>query len=445
MFVIDEAHTIEQHGRDFRPEFKEALHNMRDVIASMDERIPILAMSATYRKKDRKTVANCLGIDKPNALMRGPLARRNVLFRLDVTGDPTHAMKSATEQDLAGDPTGQQIWYTNTKSNAEGRLLDIANDILDREESKRGIVGDDGFQTVAMSLTGGDGIMQKVLAMDSFTNYANIDDEGYVEMDGDKVKLVKLQIMPATSATNCGVNSKWCKVSRHRGLPPNLYDVVQEMGRVDRMLNALPGTNVYVVHLCFYSVVGLFVRVMKTTDDAERQRQVDAMMEVLRFLLSPTECYHSFIERYFEEGDAGEKVGCGSFCSFCNGDMQELTGLFRRRRLMSVLSTDIFGQGRKAPKAREFVKALKLKKEFFFHENHVPKTNMGPIHALCLQLLGRGIIGLHSSDSSKIGTDKFDENDVVVRLLDAVDESDPDQCLHPAYTLNERWNGMTFS
>ena len=111
---------------------------------------------------------------------------------------------------------------------------------------------------------------------------------------------------------------------------------------------------------------------------------------------------------------------------------------------MLVLSTDIFGQGKKVPKPRAFVKTLKLKKEFFFHKDHVPKTNMGQIHGLCLQMLARGIIGLRSSDPSKVGTDKFDENDVVVCLLDAVDETDPDKCLQPAYTLPERWHGMTF-
>ncbi len=132
------------------------------------------------------------------------------MFRVDVTGDPTPAMKTATADDLSGDSTIQEIWYSNTKTNVEGSLLEIAADILDKEATKEG-----GVKTVAMSLTGSDGIMQKILAMDSFTNFGDIDDEGYTMMDGEKVKLVKVQILSATSAANCGVSSKWCKISRH--------------------------------------------------------------------------------------------------------------------------------------------------------------------------------------------------------------------------------------
>ena len=176
---------------------------MRAIIDSMDKTIPILAMSATFRNKDMNTVSKCLGIDRPSAVMRGPLARRNVLFRIDVTGDPTTAIRTSTANDLAGDSTVQEIWYSNTKTNAEGFLLEIASDILDKEAEKEGAV-----ETVAMSLTGSDGIMQKILAMDSFTNYGNIDDQGYTLMDGEKVKLVRVQIPLATSAANWDVSSK---------------------------------------------------------------------------------------------------------------------------------------------------------------------------------------------------------------------------------------------
>ena len=138
LFVIDEAHSIEQSGRDFRPDFKEAVINMKNIIDTMPHRIPILAMSATLKKKDMKTISQCLGIDGPSAIMRGSLARRSVMFRVDVTGDPTTAMKTSTVDDLSGDSTIQEIWYSNTKTNVEGLLLEIAADILDKEATKEG-------------------------------------------------------------------------------------------------------------------------------------------------------------------------------------------------------------------------------------------------------------------------------------------------------------------
>ncbi len=164
--------------------------------------------------------------------------------------------------------------------------------------------------------------------MDSFTNFGDIDDKGYAMIDGDSVKLVKVQILPATSAVNCGMSSTWCKISRHQGPPPTLYDVVQEMGCVDRSLTAAPGTNVYVIYICFYTILHLYVPIMKCKNKAEQDRQHVAMMEVLRFLVTPDECCHLFVEAYFQEDATKQREPCGKYCVHCNGDVCDLTGRF---------------------------------------------------------------------------------------------------------------------
>ncbi len=60
------------------------------------------------------------------------------MVRVDVTGDPTMAMKTSTADDLSGDSTIEEIWYSNTKTNVEGSLLEIVADILDKEAAKEG-------------------------------------------------------------------------------------------------------------------------------------------------------------------------------------------------------------------------------------------------------------------------------------------------------------------
>ena len=47
---------------------------------------------------------------------------------------------------------------------------------------------------------------------------------------------------------------------------------------------------------------------------------------------------------------------------------------------MSTLSTNIFGQGKDPPKVKEFVKAIKVKKDYIWKESDVPKKNMQKIH-----------------------------------------------------------------
>ena len=66
---------------------------------------------------------------------------------------------------------------------------------------------------------------------------------------------------------------------------------------------------------------------------------------------------------------------------------------------------------------------------------------MGKIHAVCLQMLAKGIIGLDVSSSANVGTDKFTNADVIVTLPNAKAEDDGVE-LH-AYSLPECWEGMS--
>ena len=126
-----------------------------------------------------------------------------------------------------------------------------------------------------------------------------------------------IQIMMGTSAVNVGISSNTLTTCMHKGLPPNLYNLVQALGRVDRKQTSEPGSNRYEIHISFDSVVSLYIRLMTNEDSTERQKQLVAMFEVLRFLVVPTDCYHSFIETYFEVGPTEEKTCCGNFCSYC--------------------------------------------------------------------------------------------------------------------------------
>ena len=57
-----------------------------------------------------------------------------------------------------------------------------------------------------------------------------------------------------------------------------------------------------------------------------------------------------------------------------------------------------------SPQYDFFLKTIKESKALIFEPNEVPNTNkvVGPIHALCLQLLANGIIDLKIADDAKI-------------------------------------------
>ena len=129
------------------------------------------------------------------------------------------------------------------------------------------------------------------------------------------------------------------------------------------------------------------------------------------------------------------------FCSHCLGHTKQFTGLFHKRKLVSVLTTKIFSHTKAPPDYKDFIKSIKQKKEFIFHENNVPKKSMGPIHALLLQLVAKGIISVSISDVSKIGTDKLISKHVVICLSNTVDA---DGITMPAHMIDSLWEGLTY-
>ena len=109
-----------------------------------------------------------------------------------------------------------------------------------------------------------------------------------------------------------------------------------------------------------------------------------------------------------------------------------------KEELISLLTTQVFGDERSIEN-KELVKRLKLHKDSLFHQDDVPKERMGQLHALGLQLIAKGIVQLVPKDSSKIGTDKFSDGDVYLRLGNGVNERGRRM---PSYLINSNWEGL---
>jgi len=215
-------------------------------------------------------------------------------------------------------------------------------------------------------LTGGNGIMDKIFVMDSFRQLASEHDTnpGDPDVVDDPMyyALPNLVIMPATSAANCGVSCSKCYRSYRVGPPPSLYDLVQEMGRVDRVGDLPPGANMYEIHLSVPLFVSLFVCVMSVPDRVERKKKLVDIYEVLSAVMVPTGCQHSAMELYFEQNTgATDKVPCGQFCSYCTGRVKKHAGEFKRDDLREIMMTDLFNNS--APTFETVLRYFKEKKK----------------------------------------------------------------------------------
>ena len=147
------------------------------------------------------------------------------------------------------------------------------------------------------------------------------------------------------------------------------------------------------------------------------------MMDVLRLLVMPTECQHVLMERYFEKPDSSlVKEKCGDFCSRCKMDTSSSTGRIHRDKLCCFLITFATGCTRTTS---ALIKSIKSKKDEIYHKDDVPNKMMGPIHALCLQLVAKSIIELAIADDKRnlIGKTDLSPLNVIVRLV--INGNDP--------------------
>jgi superfamily II DNA helicase RecQ len=431
MLAIDEAHEVHQSGRNFRPEFFDAVENMKNLYDVLPRPVPRLVMSATMTSEDIDVVTKKFGIDR-YVMMCGSLARRQTLFRFKVSGNPAKSVVQLGADKLAAQPDKQQLWYCNSRTSAEGSMLDKAEGLLEKHFNSG------KSQSTAQSFTGGDGLKMKVSIMDAFTSFADLPGEPVWNADGT-VTLAKIQILIATSAANCGISSNFLTTAMHKGLPYSLYDIVQEMGRVNRT-QRIPNCS-FEIHASFDCLLSTYIRIMSNKDATERSRLLDMLMEVLQFLVVPDTCYHSFVEQYFEHGDIAstEKADCGNMCSACLKETTGFTGTFYCSQLISVLSNTLLNKPHVGPDSLK--NAIKLAKRKIFHPGHVPGSNTAPIHALLLQMVAKNILKISVGNTSVVGTQRIAKKHLIIQLSSGMRS---DGVIMPSYLIDESWNGMTY-
>ena len=105
---------------------------------------------------------------------------------------------------------------------------------------------------------------------------------------------------------------------------------------------------------------------------------------------------------------------------------------------MFFLATKVNGSKHITPQV--LLKLLKQNKTAIFHSDHVPKKKTGQFHALAIQLLAKGIIGLDIPDNNKVGTNKLTGEHIRITLPNAVDS---DGLVLPAYMVQTSYENLS--
>ena len=160
-----------------------------------------------------------------------------------------------------------------------------------------------------------------------------------------EIFLLQIQCIIGTEVMNYGVISDHLTHYKFVGISPNLDVLMQTMGRVDHHLDTSPGSNTFKICISFGSIVSMFICIMRATTIKECSTQLVAIFEVMRYLVTPNECYHSFIEHYFEIVHDSNTVDCGLFCKFCRRDIGGFTVCFHIQKLRSLPPNNFLKKG----------------------------------------------------------------------------------------------------
>jgi ATP-dependent DNA helicase RecQ/bloom syndrome protein len=400
LICIDEAHEVAQQGRFFRPEFVEAVKCLNVLFDASSRPLPRIIMSATMQNSDVDFLLSEMKTDRANPNVRifwQKMNRRSISIDVLFSGNPTLTVGSSLNRYYSSNHDSKSIVYTNSKKSAEESLVPMGQALLNKLCPDCHCLG----------FTGDSGLMEKVYLMRLFSTSLS---------DCEEQNIPRLLILMATTAANCGVGSSECHRVYHVGIPTTMYNLVQAMGRCDRDGSLAPGENRFEIHLSYKLFLSLYVRIMQCPDESERNIQIEHLIKVLNILVTPNECQHVLIERYFDDGNRSisEYHPCAMFCSYCTNSVFRSVGKLKKEALYSFLVGQFIG---KTPTPTSLMKVFREKADCIFDKGSIPKSGKG-WQALGLQLLALGIVRFDISElgQARVGTELLATNHVIVTL-----------------------------
>ena len=106
LICIDEAHSVAQDGRNFRPESRSAVKMLRSIYDVQITNCNIIALSATFCQCDQDVITTLFG-RPPDKVMWLKLSHWGIHFDVIISGNLISAVTSSSKQDYKH-PTDMQ-------------------------------------------------------------------------------------------------------------------------------------------------------------------------------------------------------------------------------------------------------------------------------------------------------------------------------------------------
>lgn len=278
--AVDEAHCISEWGHDFRPEYRK----IRQVIAGLGEKIPIIALTATATPKVQQDIVKNLQMTDAT-LFKSSFNRPNLYYEIRPKRDIIKEI----------------IKYIKSNTGKSGIIYCLSRKKVEEVAE-------------ALNLNG----------IKALPYHAGLDPKVRADTQ-DKFLMEDAEVIVATIAFGMGIDKPDVRFVIHHDVPKSMEGYYQETGRAGR--DGGEG-----VCIAFYAQkdVDKLAKFMKDKPVAEREIGTQILKEVIDYAESAV-CRRKQILHYF--GENFNETGCNCMCDNCKKPKKQ----FEAEEQLSIL------------------------------------------------------------------------------------------------------------
>ncbi len=273
--AVDEAHCISEWGHDFRPEYRQ----IRNMIETINEKIPIIALTATATPKVQSDIKKNLDLQNPTIFISS-FNRGNLYYEIRPKRSKEIAIK-------------QIVKYAKEHARKSGIIY-----CLNRKTT----------EDIAKVLN--------VNGVKAAPYHAGLDAHVRTEVQ-DKFLMEDVTVIVATIAFGMGIDKPDVRFVIHFDIPKSIENYYQETGRSGR--DGLEGRCI-----AFYSYKDIekLEKFMRDKPLSEREMGAQLLAETAAYAETSV-CRRKFLLHYF--GEDYLKDNCGS-CDNCLKPKEKIEG-----------------------------------------------------------------------------------------------------------------------
>ncbi len=271
--AVDEAHCISEWGHDFRPEYR----RLKEMIEQINDKLPIIALTATATPKVQSDIVKNLGLNNPNIYISS-FNRSNLYYEIRPKRKKDQTIKDIVKYIHQHKGKSGIIYTLNRKTTEELADMLSANNI-------------------------------KAVAY-----HAGLDPATRAQRQ-DMFLHEDVEVIVATIAFGMGIDKPDVRFVIHYNIPKSLENYYQETGRAGR--DGLEGNCI-----CYYSHkdVQKLEHLMRDKPLSEREMGAQLINETVAYAESAV-CRRKVILHYF--GEKYETENCGQ-CDNCRNPKEKI-------------------------------------------------------------------------------------------------------------------------